>query len=128
MDISINFCELLHVHVYYNIMFWDPYFFPIAPLDSSVSPVVKQSVAERWTTISLRNGLQSLPDALLQQITENGVPVHIGQPCTRLTFDNGKAKVCHPLISKARHLSGFGPFAGISFPWADNGIGCPLHM
>jgi phytoene dehydrogenase-like protein len=67
---------------------------PIAPLDSSVSQVVKQSVAERWTTVSLRNGLQSLPDALLQQITENGVPVHIGQPCTRLTFDNGKAKVC----------------------------------
>ena len=73
-----------------------PISLPIAPLDSSVSSVVKQSVAERWTTVSLRNGLQSLSDALLRQITENGVPVHIGQPCTKLTFDNGKAKVCYP--------------------------------
>lgn len=70
--------------------FWYP-----APLDPSVSPLVKQSVAERWTTVSLRNGLQSLPDALLAQISENGVSVFMEQPCTKLTFENGKAKVRH---------------------------------
>ena len=80
----INFVKLI-LYLYTS--------FCIAPLDSNVSPLIKQSVAERWTTVSLKNGLQSLPDAMLNQITDNGVPVFMQQPCTGLTFDDGKVKV-----------------------------------
>ena len=65
----------------------------VAPLDPSVSPVVKQCLSENWATISLKNGLQSLPDTLYKQISEKGVQVFMQQPCTRLTFENGKFKV-----------------------------------
>ena len=56
--------------------------------------MVKQSVAERWMTVTLKGGLQGLPEALLQQISEKGVRVFLGQPCTGLTFDGGVFKVC----------------------------------
>ena len=66
----------------------------ISPIDATeVSALSQRAKEERWSVYTFRSGLQTLPDTLLTKIKERGVTVKMDQPCTELTFKDGKAMV-----------------------------------
>nr|QIA61821.1 protoporphyrinogen oxidase [Halichondria panicea]QIZ30884.1 protoporphyrinogen oxidase [Halichondria panicea] len=60
---------------------------------TEVSALSQRAKDERWSVYTFRSGLQTLPDTLLTKIKERGVTVKMDQPCTELTFKDGKAMV-----------------------------------
>lgn len=60
-----------------------------------ISPLSQRAKDERWSVYTFKNGLQTLPDSLLAKLTERGVTVRMGQPCTQLSFNNGKVEVMY---------------------------------
>lgn len=47
---------------------------------------MKRAVKEKWTTYSLKRGLQSLPEAMTEVLRQKGVKILTQQPCTGLRF------------------------------------------
>lgn len=70
----------------------------LASPDSSVqSSLGAKAKKERWSTWSLKGGLQTLSDKLLEELKRKGVNVKLESPCTSVKFDScGKLTVSSP--------------------------------
>uniref|UniRef100_A0A6J0TZR5 Protoporphyrinogen oxidase n=2 Tax=Pogona vitticeps TaxID=103695 RepID=A0A6J0TZR5_9SAUR len=72
------------------------------PVDS---PLIRRAQAERWSQWSLREGMESLPEALADVLKRRGVEIHCGAPVRRLertasgswriTLDDGGVEADH---------------------------------
>lgn len=70
----------------------------LASPDSSVqSSLGEKAKKERWSTWSLKGGLQTLSDKLLEELQRKGVYVKLESPCTSVKLDScGKLTVSSP--------------------------------
>ncbi len=58
----------------------------------------------KWMMWSLEEGLEQLPSTIVRTLAyDERVQLHKNKPCTRIQFENNKAKVC---ISLAANESG----------------------
>ena len=64
---------------------------------SVMSPLAMRAKEERWSTWSLKGGLQTLSDKLLDVLIQRGVNVKMTSPCTAVNFNpDGKLRVAWP--------------------------------
>ena len=102
---------------------------PHTQSDSSFDPcsLLAKAKAEQWTVYSFKNGLQTLPDTLITKVMEKGVKVNLEQPCSKLTFEDGKAKVCVCVCARVcvRASSLPLPFYLFLYVWVE---GCVIHV
>lgn len=55
--------------------------------------LVKRSLAERWSVYSLNDGLEKLPQTLIQYLTRNGVKLNANAKCEHIEFNSNGATV-----------------------------------
>lgn len=62
-----------------------------------MSPLAKRAKEERWSTWSLKGGMETLSDKLHEVLTQRGVNVKMTSPCTAVNFNpDGKLTVAWP--------------------------------
>lgn len=69
--------------------------------------LVETAQEQKWSIYSMRNGLETLPDALQQYLQSNEVEINLSSKCDQISFDsnsallsiNGKEHVSRELVS-----------------------------
>ena len=55
--------------------------------------MVRRAISEKWSMYTLKKGLGTLPDKVMEYLQSRGVIVKLNQPIRKLSFKDGLATV-----------------------------------